>query len=244
MTRARCTWPATWTGLTVYSHQLTLGQVPAAPFVILGQNSTADPTRSPAGTESAWGYTHVPLHPRGDAGGRAARRLVGPGRPRALRGADRAPGGPVRAGIPGPRRRPARPVLPGTCSIPTRTSPAVRSTVAARDCTSSSCSGRRPGRAAPRPRSSGSTWPPPPPTRAAACAGARARTPPGRRCAPAPPVGSRWPRPAPWSAGRRAAHGPPPAMTPGTQWTTRQRWRGPDRRARSPVGVHSGPSLR
>jgi phytoene dehydrogenase-like protein len=55
--------------LTVYSHQLTLGQVPAEPFVILGQNSTADPTRSPAGTESAWGYTHVPLHPRGDAGG-------------------------------------------------------------------------------------------------------------------------------------------------------------------------------
>jgi phytoene dehydrogenase-like protein len=55
--------------LTVYSHQLTLGQVPAEPFVILGQNTTADPTRSPAGTESAWGYTHVPLHPRGDAGG-------------------------------------------------------------------------------------------------------------------------------------------------------------------------------
>jgi len=55
--------------LTVYSHQLTLGQVPAEPFVILGQNSTADPSRSPAGTESAWGYTHVPLHPRGDAGG-------------------------------------------------------------------------------------------------------------------------------------------------------------------------------
>ena len=55
--------------LTVFSHQLTLAQVPAEPFVILGQNSTADPTRSPAGTESAWGYTHVPLHPRGDAGG-------------------------------------------------------------------------------------------------------------------------------------------------------------------------------
>jgi phytoene dehydrogenase-like protein len=55
--------------LTVHSHQLTIGQVPAEPFVIVGQNSTADPTRSPAGTESAWGYTHVPLHPRGDAGG-------------------------------------------------------------------------------------------------------------------------------------------------------------------------------
>jgi phytoene dehydrogenase-like protein len=55
--------------LTVFAHQLTLGQVPSEPFVILGQTSTADPTRSPAGTESAWGYTHVPLHPRGDAGG-------------------------------------------------------------------------------------------------------------------------------------------------------------------------------
>jgi phytoene dehydrogenase-like protein len=50
--------------LTVFAHQLTLGQVPSEPFVILGQTSTADPTRSPAGTESAWGYTHVPLHPR------------------------------------------------------------------------------------------------------------------------------------------------------------------------------------
>jgi phytoene dehydrogenase-like protein len=30
--------------------------------------STADPTRSPAGTESAWAYTHVPREIRGDAG--------------------------------------------------------------------------------------------------------------------------------------------------------------------------------
>jgi phytoene dehydrogenase-like protein len=28
--------------------------------VLLGQLTTADPTRSPAGTESAWAYTHVP----------------------------------------------------------------------------------------------------------------------------------------------------------------------------------------
>jgi phytoene dehydrogenase-like protein len=26
-----------------------------------------DPTRSPAGTESAWGYTHIPMRPRSDA---------------------------------------------------------------------------------------------------------------------------------------------------------------------------------
>jgi phytoene dehydrogenase-like protein len=30
--------------------------------------TTADPTRSPAGTEAAWAYTHVPQHVRGDAG--------------------------------------------------------------------------------------------------------------------------------------------------------------------------------
>jgi phytoene dehydrogenase-like protein len=55
--------------LSDYSHQLALRQVPAEPFLVVGQTTTADPTRSPAGTESAWGYTHVPLHPRADAGG-------------------------------------------------------------------------------------------------------------------------------------------------------------------------------
>jgi len=42
-----------------------LGQVsgrtiPAAPFLLAGQMTTTDPTRSPAGTESMWAYTHVP----------------------------------------------------------------------------------------------------------------------------------------------------------------------------------------
>jgi phytoene dehydrogenase-like protein len=31
--------------------------------------TTADPTRSPAGTESLWAYTHVPQQVHGDAGG-------------------------------------------------------------------------------------------------------------------------------------------------------------------------------
>jgi phytoene dehydrogenase-like protein len=31
--------------------------------------TTSDPTRSPAGTESLWGYTHVPHRVKGDAGG-------------------------------------------------------------------------------------------------------------------------------------------------------------------------------
>ena len=55
--------------VSVFAHQLDMGQIPADPFLICGQMTTTDPTRSPAGTESAWGYTHVPLHPRADARG-------------------------------------------------------------------------------------------------------------------------------------------------------------------------------
>jgi phytoene dehydrogenase-like protein len=47
-------------GLTAYGAALTTGAVPRNPFVLLGQLTTADPSRSPAGTESAWAYTHVP----------------------------------------------------------------------------------------------------------------------------------------------------------------------------------------
>lgn len=39
---------------------LTVGRMPRRPFTLFGQMTTADPSRSPAGTESAWGYTHVP----------------------------------------------------------------------------------------------------------------------------------------------------------------------------------------
>ena len=48
--------------------QVSAGAVPAAPFLLTGQMSTADPTRSPAGTESLWAYTHVPQHVARDAG--------------------------------------------------------------------------------------------------------------------------------------------------------------------------------
>jgi len=49
-------------GLTRYAGALATGSVPEDPFVVLGQMTTADPARSPAGTESAWGYSHVPWH--------------------------------------------------------------------------------------------------------------------------------------------------------------------------------------
>ena len=47
-------------GLTFYAACLASRRMPDEPFVLLGQMTTADPTRSPAGTESAWAYTHVP----------------------------------------------------------------------------------------------------------------------------------------------------------------------------------------
>jgi len=49
--------------------QVTSGTIPASPFLLAGQMTTADPTRSPAGTESMWAYTHVPQEVRRDAGG-------------------------------------------------------------------------------------------------------------------------------------------------------------------------------
>lgn len=48
-------------GLTQYSADLVSGRLPKQPFALLGQTTTADPSRSPAGTESAWAYTHAPL---------------------------------------------------------------------------------------------------------------------------------------------------------------------------------------
>lgn len=54
--------------LTRFAAQIAMGQVPDRPFALFGQMTTADPSRSPAGTESAWAYTHVPGRVRGDAG--------------------------------------------------------------------------------------------------------------------------------------------------------------------------------
>jgi phytoene dehydrogenase-like protein len=47
-------------GLTLYAASLAARQVPSQPFLLVGQMTTADATRSPAGTESAWCYTHLP----------------------------------------------------------------------------------------------------------------------------------------------------------------------------------------
>jgi phytoene dehydrogenase-like protein len=55
--------------LSEVAMQLATGRIPGRPFLLVGQMTTTDPTRSPAGTETLWAYTHVPRHPRGDAGG-------------------------------------------------------------------------------------------------------------------------------------------------------------------------------
>jgi len=47
-------------GLVDVAADLSVGRMPAHPFLLLGQMTTADPSRSPEGTESVWAYTHLP----------------------------------------------------------------------------------------------------------------------------------------------------------------------------------------
>lgn len=54
--------------LTRFAAQIATGHVPEEPFLLFGQMTTADASRSPAGTESAWAYTHLPQHITSDAG--------------------------------------------------------------------------------------------------------------------------------------------------------------------------------
>ncbi|HEU4462402.1 MAG TPA: NAD(P)/FAD-dependent oxidoreductase, partial [Solirubrobacterales bacterium] len=56
-------------GLTDATVELAERKIPARPFLVLGQYSMVDPSRSPEGTETAWAYTHVPQDPSSDAAG-------------------------------------------------------------------------------------------------------------------------------------------------------------------------------
>ena len=51
-------------GLSRFATELTLGEMPTQPPLLAGQMTTADPARSPAGTESIWVYTHLPKRDR------------------------------------------------------------------------------------------------------------------------------------------------------------------------------------
>lgn len=55
--------------LTEFAADLAMGRLPARPFLLFGQQSVADPSRSPPGTGTAWAYTHIPRVPKGDAAG-------------------------------------------------------------------------------------------------------------------------------------------------------------------------------
>ena len=46
--------------LVHWSADLSTGRVPERPFALVGQMSTIDPSRSPAGTQAMWLYTHLP----------------------------------------------------------------------------------------------------------------------------------------------------------------------------------------
>ncbi|MET4046620.1 FAD-dependent oxidoreductase [Rhodococcus sp. 1163] len=54
-------------GLVRWLADLTTGVLPERPFMLFGQMTTADASRSPAGTESAWAYTHLPRGVSDDA---------------------------------------------------------------------------------------------------------------------------------------------------------------------------------
>ncbi|MGI8690019.1 MAG: phytoene desaturase family protein [Thermomicrobiales bacterium] len=50
----------TTNALTAALAQQRAGILPEQPFLLVGQQSLADPTRAPAGMQTAWAYTHVP----------------------------------------------------------------------------------------------------------------------------------------------------------------------------------------
>ncbi len=54
--------------LAKHSDELARGLVPARPYLVMGQYAHFDPTRAPVGADTAWAYTHVPQHIKGDAG--------------------------------------------------------------------------------------------------------------------------------------------------------------------------------
>ncbi|MHB8659735.1 MAG: phytoene desaturase family protein [Solirubrobacteraceae bacterium] len=54
--------------LTHQAAEVTTKLIPSHPYLVMGQYSRIDPSRAPQGRETAWAYTRVPQHVRGDAG--------------------------------------------------------------------------------------------------------------------------------------------------------------------------------
>ena len=93
--------------------QVASGVVPDRPFLLTGQMTTSDASRSPAGTESFWAYTHVP-QPGATRQRRRRRgqRALGPRRPRAVRRPRAGAARGTRARLRRPRRCPPGPRSP------------------------------------------------------------------------------------------------------------------------------------
>lgn len=60
--------------LSRFTREVRGGQVPARPYLVLGQPTLADPTRAPAGKHVLWGYSRVPFRIAG--GWPAARKAA------------------------------------------------------------------------------------------------------------------------------------------------------------------------
>jgi phytoene dehydrogenase-like protein len=60
--------------LTRQSAELACRHIPADPYLVMGQYAAVDPSRAPAGKETAWAYTHVPQKVRGDGRGELSGR--------------------------------------------------------------------------------------------------------------------------------------------------------------------------
>jgi phytoene dehydrogenase-like protein len=54
---------------TLHASELARKLMPSKPLMVVGQYAAVDPTRAPAGCDTAWAYTHHPRTPKGDAGG-------------------------------------------------------------------------------------------------------------------------------------------------------------------------------
>jgi phytoene dehydrogenase-like protein len=48
--------------LRAFTRQVRAGQLPSNPYLVIGQQSLADPSRAPAGCHTLWAYSRVPNH--------------------------------------------------------------------------------------------------------------------------------------------------------------------------------------
>ena len=154
-------------GLTRWLADLNTATVPDNPFMLFGQMTTADPSRSPAGTESAWAYTHLPRERNDNA---SADRLT--------QSVDRV----VEEHAPGF----ASTSWGGSVQRPSDLQAADAnlsggaSTVGLRSCSNNSSSGHHPASDVPRPRCATSSSEVPQHIPAAVCTGYAVITPPTR----------------------------------------------------------------